>query len=408
MAEGDSEEKDLDAARKELDKAATGGADCAPYSQYLDKLKDLIQRSEGSDQSREQHQSRDHKGADVEKEGRGEGVTRRRGETAEEASAKSAASAVKSFDDVSVATAATGDKIAHPLSKKIKTMAYLDNWIRIPEGMVFVPAGEFVMGEGVSEHKVYLDDYRIGKYEVTNAEWKAFVDAKGARVPDHWKQGEIPEGKENHPVVYVSWEDAKAYCDWGSKETGRQVRLPTEAQWEKAASWDSGGQRKRMYPWGDQWDRALCNNGYLLAQFGFAPHDEGPDWDKTSDRWAKTGKGQALRSAGGNTMPVGSLPKGKSFYGCHDMAGNAGEWCEDWFVRDYFRLKEAKRNPQGPTEEQAEDKDFSGKKKGKARLVRGGSWDSHSGNCRTPDRNCYYPSYRDDTCGFRVVVAGKP
>jgi formylglycine-generating enzyme required for sulfatase activity len=143
---------------------------------------------------------------------------------------------------VCVATAATGDsprgeagKIPHPLSKKTTKIIYQGKRIEIPEGMLYVPAGKFKMGEGESEHEVYLDAYFIGKYEVTNAEWKAFVDATALTPPQHWKGGEIPQGKENHPVVYVSWEDIQKYCEWVSTETGRKVALPTEAQWEKAA-----------------------------------------------------------------------------------------------------------------------------------------------------------------------------
>jgi formylglycine-generating enzyme required for sulfatase activity len=97
------------------------------------------------------------------------------------------------------------------------------------------------MGEGESEHKVYLDAYFIGKYEVTNAEWKAFTDATGFHpLPPYWRDGKAPNGKENHPVVWVSWEDVQKYCEWVSKGSGREAKLPTEAQWEKAARGPEG------------------------------------------------------------------------------------------------------------------------------------------------------------------------
>jgi iron(II)-dependent oxidoreductase len=141
-----------------------------------------------------------------------------------------------------------------------------------------------------------------------------------------------------------------------------------------------------------------------MAQFGFRPNDESDDWTKKWKEWEKSDKGKEIISAGGNTTPVGSSPKGKCFYGCYDMAGNAYEWCADWFMTNYLKLKDAKRNPEGPTEEQAEEKDFSGKKS-KARLLRGGCWSRHSGFCRTVGRVFLaHPSYRYSDYGFRVVV----
>jgi formylglycine-generating enzyme required for sulfatase activity len=246
-----------------------------------------------------------------------------------------------------------------------------------------------------------LDAYFIGKYEVTNAEWKVFCDFTGfTPLPTHWKDGKIPEGKENHPVVYVSWDDIQKYCQWVTTETGRKASLPTEAQWEKAAR----GPNAYIYPWGNAWDKQLCNNGWLLAPFGFKPNDEGDDWRKKWDVWQKTDKGKEIIAAGGNTTPVGSFPQGKCFYGCYDMAGNAYEWCQDWFTTNYYKLKDARKNPEGPTEEQAEVRDFSGKKS-KARVLRGGTWYNYPSYCRSVIRNSRYPSYRSNSYGFRVVVA---
>jgi formylglycine-generating enzyme required for sulfatase activity len=307
------------------------------------------------------------------------------------------------WDDMYVATAATGEKIPHPLSKKTYAIEYQGQKIEVPEGMVYVPAGDFTMGQGESEHRVYLDAYFIGKYEVTNAEWKVFTElASYQPLPSHWKDGKIPAGKETHPVVYVSWEDAQKYCEFVSRLTGRHVRLPTEAQWEKAAR----GPEAYIYPWGNQWDKDLCNNGYLLAQFGFRPNDEGEDWNRKMAEWDKSQKGKEIIGDGGNTSPVGSFPKGKCFYGCYDMAGNAYEWCSDWYMTNYYKLSNAKKNPEGPSEEEAEEFDFSGKKM-KARVFRGGSWSHNSGVCRTGARSHprYSPSSRYG--GFRVVVAAR-
>ena len=272
--------------------------------------------------------------------------------------------------------------------------------------MVYVPAGKFKMGENESEHEVYLDAFFIGKYDVTNAEWKAFTDATGfTPQPSHWKGGQIPQGKENHPVVYVSWEDIKKYCEWVSKETGREVKLPTEAQWEKAAR----GPKAFEYPWGNDWNPDSCNwQGTWVAKYGleFNPTEGVP-----SDQWTAFTKSEKYTKEicsemGGMTMPVGSFPKGKCLYGCYDMAGNAYEWCQDWFMMNYYKLKDARKNPEGPTEEQAEEVvvDTAKGTKGKARLLRGGSWNNFSGNCRPVSRLRHPSAYRYYCNGFRVVL----
>jgi formylglycine-generating enzyme required for sulfatase activity len=316
-----------------------------------------------------------------------------------------ASSAVKSFDDVYVAAAATtGDKIPHPLSRKTYKQTLADGTtVDVPEGMVYIPPGEFTMGENESEHKVYLDAYSIGKYEVTNAEWKVFTDITGfTPLPKHWKDGKIPEGKGNHPVVNVSWEDIQKYCEWASKETGHQVRLPTEAQWEKAARGPEGF----IFPWGNAWNTDLCNGGgWYLARFGFNPNGTKEDRAKKSSEWRNSDAGKEIIAAGGNTTPVGSFPKGKCFYGCYDMAGNVQEWCQDWFLTDYYKLKDATRNPEGPTEEQAEDSDSSSGKKSKGHAIRGGSWENdHYNAYRCVNRTGRVPSYRVMFFGFRVAV----
>jgi len=163
--------------------------------------------------------------------------------------------------------------------------------------MVFVriPAGEFLMGENPPQ-PVHVDEYWIGKYPVTNAQYAAFVRAGDNRyVPKYWEHGHIPSGKEAHPVVYVSLHDAKAFCEWVTQVTGQTVQVPTEAQWEKAARGTDG----RTYPWGED---------------------------------APTRRHCTFAAEG--TTPVGAhSPVGDSPYGCADMAGNVWEWCVGSILR---------------------------------------------------------------------------
>jgi hypothetical protein len=153
--------------------------------------------------------------------------------------------------------------------------------------MVTVPAGEFQMGE--EKQRVHVDTFQIGKYAVTNAQYKRFVDATGHPPPPYWEGRDCPAGKAIHPVVFVSWYDAEAYVKWAGK------RLPTEEEWEKAARGTDG----REYPWGD-WEEGRCNT----------------------------------REAGiGDTTPVDQYsPLSDSPYGCVDMAGNVWEWTAPGWV----------------------------------------------------------------------------
>ena len=188
-------------------------------------------------------------------------------------------------------------------------------------GMVLIPAGEFTMGSDKAEndamwrganalnpygfndklyvdehpaHKVNLPAYMIDKYEVTNAQYKKFIDATGRRSPDHFRNRTYPEGKADHPVTFVTWYDAHDYCQWTGK------RLPTDEEWEKAARGSDG----RMFPWGNEFD---INNA------------------NTPLRWSKLG-------VTGDTTPVGAFEGGKSPYGLYDMSGNVWEWTSSWYV----------------------------------------------------------------------------
>ena len=167
--------------------------------------------------------------------------------------------------------------------------------IPVPE-MVNIPAGDFQFG--TDNENVWLDEYAIGKYPITNQEYKAFTDATGYQTPVHWVDGKIPEGKENHPVVNVNYYDAQAYCKWLSKITGETYRLPTEEEWEKAARGADG----RRYPWGNEWNSNLANT---------------------------------VESGIGDTTPVGKYsPNGDSPYGVADMVGNVWEWTSTEWEED--------------------------------------------------------------------------
>ncbi|MEM8485425.1 MAG: SUMF1/EgtB/PvdO family nonheme iron enzyme [Bacteroidota bacterium] len=236
-----------------------------------------------------------------------------------------------------------------------------------------IAAGEFWMGttpeqqkkighefkRELPKHKVNTSAYRIGKFPVTNVEYQAFVQETKHREPSHWSGGSFPSDLSDHPVVNVSWDDATAYCAWLRDKTGREVMLPTEAQWEKAAR---GMEDDRIYPWGDAWDEKKLNTGT------------------------------------GATSTVGSFsPDGDSPFGCVDMAGNVWEWCQDWFDESEYKKRgdSVLTDPTGPD-------------KGRSRVLRGGSFDLNSYHCRCSARNFHYPDYRDLSYGFRIVVLSSP
>jgi formylglycine-generating enzyme required for sulfatase activity/serine/threonine protein kinase len=235
--------------------------------------------------------------------------------------------------------------------------------------MVHVPAGSFLRGsqEGDQaaaqsekpQRSIHLSEYWIGKYPVTNAQYAAFVDATGHRAPDHWKGDHVPEEKENHPVVNVSWWDALAYCRWLSDITGKSYRLPTEAQWEKAARGPEG----QMYPWGNRWDSRVCNT-----------HESGK-------------KG---------TTPVGSFsPTGDSPYGSADMVGNVLEWVADWYKDDYYARSSVTQDPYGPAS-------------GPSKVLRGGSWSSSRTDARCTTRLASSQKTTNSEVGFRCAMSVAP
>jgi formylglycine-generating enzyme required for sulfatase activity len=224
----------------------------------------------------------------------------------------------------------------------------------VPENMVDIPAGPFTMGsaegdpEDAPPHEIDLPAFKIDKFEVTNADFAAFVEAvkyvtfAEKEGSGNWRE-EWGAGEDNHPVVIITWDDAKAYCEWLGK------RLPTEAEWEKAAR----GADKRVYPWGNDWDANKAN-----------------------------AKERGLRG----TAAVGSFGEGASPYGAEDMAGNVWEWTADWY-QPY---------PGNTTADQYYGEKF--------RVTRGGGWFDEQAQLTTFNRNAADPQKTaNDDLGFRCA-----
>jgi formylglycine-generating enzyme required for sulfatase activity len=348
--------------------------------------------------------------------------------------------------------AQAGDKTLspHQRASALTAVGYLGDPRLQPGGLpdlLTIPAGPFRMGTSPEEkerlqaqkaeswnwavempqHQVYVSEFEIGKYPVTNAEFRAFWEAKGYEQQQwwgndgwRWRQGQMevdlsflsdedlrkryrqwlearPVDKRdrpffwddpqwnapNLPVVGVTWYEAEAFCNWLSavtrpsagavSRTGRRFRLPTEAEWEKAAraptppstaplrgsAQDAG--EGALWPWGDTWDANKCNS----------------------------------RESGFNaTTPVGMYPDGASPLGVMDMVGNVWEWCADWWADDLYsqRKDQDVRDPTGPAS-------------GSARVVRGGSWDGNRRNCRAACRGGDDPADFDLNVGFRVALS---
>lgn len=261
--------------------------------------------------------------------------------------------------------------------------------------MILIPGGKFRMGSTKAEidaqfretglpddwkkytqdeepqHEKTLSPYYIYKYEVTNEQYQKFTAATGHRTPPHWKGKTFPAEKGRHPVVEVSWDDAKTYCEWAG------MQLPSEAQWELAARGlpPKDGKPHRAFPWGDKWDRKLANSASLHADLEIRSAEDWKSWYE-GDQKSKF----PLTSAGG------SYPKSVSPFGVHDLAGNAWEWCEEI---------------QAPYPDQKPD-DAPDKK---LRARRGGSWANVATHLRSADRQ---PAAQDDLnlyTGFRCVKA---
>ncbi len=245
--------------------------------------------------------------------------------------------------------------------------------------MIRIPAGKFLMGttkeqaqqvikEGGEDwkkwlvweqpqHIVELSEYSIGKYPITNREYQDFVREEKHNPPRGWDGDQFPPEKSGHPVVNVSWDDSIAYCKWLSEKSKKSYRLPTEAEWEKAARCKSENE-SLIYPWGDEFDPKNAN---------------------TSE------------SKIGDTSDVGQFsPRGDSPYGCSDMAGNVWEWCNDWFDEQEYKKRTEFKDPKGPG-------------KGSIRVLRGGSFLNNPRNARCAFRDWNNPFVINNYLGFRVA-----
>ncbi|MFO0706201.1 MAG: SUMF1/EgtB/PvdO family nonheme iron enzyme [Nitrospira sp.] len=242
------------------------------------------------------------------------------------------------------------------------------------EGMVLVPAGEFVMGSDkktdrlayraeMPQRRVYLDAYEIDKYEVTNLHYLKFILSTGKLPQLDWRYdgGNFQETMANHPIMHVSWYDADAYCKWAGK------RLPTEAEWEKAARGEDG----RLNPWGTQ------SAGLSRANFG------------------RTGLSGPVRDRPERLLmypPLISVDKydnAVSPYGLFQTMGNVAEWVNDWYDQDYYKTA-PDRNPKGP-------------EAGTQKAFRGGGWMDSTTTMRAAMRNGTDPNTKINWMGFRCA-----
>ena len=255
---------------------------------------------------------------------------------------------------------------------------------------VYVPAGAFRMGDNLGEgesrerpvHTVDLSAFYIGKYEVTNGQWRKFRDDSGYEDPKFWPEGrpvpkdQVPYWKDprnhgggtpdsdNYPVIGINWDSAVAYCRWVSAKTGKTYRLPTEAEWEKAARGTDG----RRYPWGNAVDRTYAN--YVGSQ--------------QYDTVMPVGTYNGAKHGDLQTHDAGSP------YGAYDLAGNLMEWCQDWYSRDYYSVS-PKKDPKGPDT-------------GAYRVIRGGSFFTEPIEIRSSARSAAWPSFQGHRMvGFRAA-----
>jgi len=222
--------------------------------------------------------------------------------------------------------------------------------------MIHIEGGSFSMGGSEEDspdnerpnHLVQISSFYIGTYPVTNEDYREFVNCTGQVTPVHWKRGTYPAGMARHPVVNVSYHDARAYAEWMG------ARLPTEAEWEMAARGDD----ERLYPWGNRFvDGERCNSNNIV----------------------------------GTTLPVDEFPLGRSPYGVWDMSGNVYEWCGDYYEGDYYSFSPAV-NPKGP-------------EGGQVRVIRGGFFGETRPNVRTTHRSSAPETHTRETVGFRLAVS---
>lgn len=315
---------------------------------------------------------------------------------------------------------------------------FAEQWLtgdRLPEDMVSIRTGSFQMGGSFNEggpdelpvHTVNLDSFAPGKHEVTNSQYRDFLNGalhvgmiyvsggvvfSSVSSQPYCDTNDVDPGSHitfsdgifgvstkggrsmvNDPMVMVTWYGAAGYCNWRSVHEGREpcydlstwecdfgkngYRLPTEAQWEYAAR---GGLSSKRFPWGDTISHSQANYfSFWPLGSPYYPYDvsptEGyhPDWDDGFEPY---------------TSPVGSFPA--NGYGLHDVAGNVFEWCNDWYLSTYYSTS-PQTNPTGPPT-------------GTYRVLRGGVWHGPGDSCRVSSRDCSAPSNRTFYVGFRLVL----
>lgn len=229
-------------------------------------------------------------------------------------------------------------------------------WVKIPAGAGWMGSARGRPNERPL-HPVELDAFLIARVPITNAQYHLFVQAQKHPAPQHWQEGRPPKGLASHPVTYVSWHDALAYCLWLSRRTSKQITLPSEAQWEKAAR---GNHDQREYPWGDRFEATWCNSEALGL---------------------------------GTTTPVGIFPEGASRYGCLDMVGNVWEWTSslagDYPYPDQGSARRARENLMARGN----------------RVMRGGAFGYGPVFMRCASRSDGNPGRLGPVVGFRVVAS---
>ena len=222
--------------------------------------------------------------------------------------------------------------------------------------MVFISVGSFKMGSDLvgrenenPEHLVQVKAFSLDRFEVTNLQYKDFIDATGRRTPVHWQGGNFLTGRADHPVVNVTWEDARAYADWVNK------RLPTEAEWE----WAARGTEGREYSWGKQVNQDFAN----------------------------------FNNPEGGTSSVDKYIRGQSEFGIWDICGNVGEWVNDWYEATYY-ARSPDSNPLGPPD-------------GRQKVYRGGGYQTNRIDIRALSRHNAIPTMYQDYIGFRCALSSE-
>ena len=254
-------------------------------------------------------------------------------------------------------------------------------------GMSVIPGGQFWMGKPIvflfdeldwtardrlddlPLHKVVVDTFYMDKYEVTQADYAKFAAATGHKLPWDWKDGKIRPGRDKWPMYNVSWDDAVAYCSWAGK------RLPTEAEWEKAAR---GGLDRKLYSWGDE-------SGVLSSS-------------DNDNRYGPVSGGKRARFGDSSPTNVGTFPP--NGYDLYDVTGNVWEWVSDWYARDYYAVSPG-ANPKGP-------------ETGKYKVLRGGGF-SVNDPAQVSDTSvmgAHYRNYAEPSIvtigfGFRCAKSGE-